>query len=84
MTMSTKHLEREAMAATIKGLSLNEHFKQKSSIRTRDPADEFASWHERFRHELESEFGELPDENDEIAIKDYIKHMRKQFRLRLK
>ncbi len=82
--MSNKHLDRETLAATIKGLSLSEHFKQKSSIRTRDPADEFASWHERFRHELEAEFGELPDENDEIAIEVYIKNMRKQFRLRLR
>lgn len=81
---NSKHQDREELAAAIKGLSLQEHLEQKLKIRQRDPADEFAAWHERFRHELSSEFGDLPDEEDDVAIQTYIKNMRKHFRLRLK
>jgi hypothetical protein len=84
MDASQKHADREELAAAIKGLSLEDHLLQKASVRTRDPADDFAAWHERFRHELESEFGELPNEDDELAMNNYIKKMRKNFRLRLR
>ena len=84
MSGPDKHQDREALAAAIKGLPLDEHLRQKSTSNTRDPADEFAAWHERFRHELASEFGELPDDDDEASIDEYIKTMRKQFRLRLR
>ena len=84
MTQPGKHLERETLAAAIKGLPMDEHLRQKSATNSRDPADEFAAWHERFRHELASEFGELADEEDEDSVKKYIQNMRKQFRLRLR
>jgi hypothetical protein len=84
MDFSQKHADREELAAAIKGLSLDEHLAKKASDRTRDPADEFAAWHERFRHELASEFGDFPDEDDDLAMSEYIKNMRKQFRLRLR
>lgn len=83
-------LEREQFAATIKGISLDEQRRQKQTAKTRDPADDFVAWQERFMHELASEFGPLPDlsENDEEAsdraLDDYIKNMKKKFRLRLK
>jgi hypothetical protein len=81
---STKHQDREQLAADIKGLSLAEHLEQKSLTKTRDPVDDFAAWHERFRHELESEFGELPDDEDSESFEEYILKMKKKFRLRLK
>ena len=82
-------MEREKLAADIKGISLDEQARQKQSSKTRDPVDHFAHWHERFLHELASEFGPLPDGfEDEKAspevIDDYIKSMKKQFRLRLR
>jgi hypothetical protein len=80
----SKHRDREELAATIKGLTLQEHLTQKMSLRQRDLADEFAAWHERFRHELTAEFGALPPDDDGDAIDRYIKTMRKKFRLRLK
>ncbi len=83
MEISNKHIERESLAATIKGLTVEEHLKQKSGSPKRDPIDDFAAWHERFRHELSSEFGAMPDEDDEAALHQYILKMKKQFRLRL-
>lgn len=83
-------LEREQFAATIKGISLDEQRRQKQTAKTRDPADDFVAWQERFMHELASEFGPLPalsdndDEASERALDDYIKNMKKKFRLRLK
>lgn len=83
------HGDREALAAAIKGLSIEEHLEKKSSSKTRDPADDFAAWHERFRHELASEFGPVPEdlENDDgdtsAAVEEYIKSMKKQFRPQL-
>ena len=73
-----KHGEREALAATIKGLGVPEHLRQKTSSATRDPADDFAAWHERFRHELASEFGEVPSDDDAVSIKKYIQAIKKQ------
>lgn len=78
------HQDREELAAAIKGLSLEDHFKLKASSTTRDPADEFAAWHERFRHELSAEFGDLPDDEDPQGLEHYIRRMKKQFKLRLK
>lgn len=84
-----KHVEREEFAAAIKGVSIEEHVRLKKSNNVRDPADEFAAWHERFLHELASEFGPLPenfssDEDSEDDLKIYIRNMKKKFRLQLK
>ena len=84
-----KHVEREELAAAIKGVSLDEHARLKKTSNVRDPADEFALWHERFLHELASEFGPLPetfssDNTSEEDLKNYIRNMKKQFRLQLK
>ena len=84
MSETSRHHERESLAAAIKGLSLDEHLRRKQSTAKRDPEDDFAAWHERFRHELTSEFGELSDDADEESVNDYIRSMKKQFRLRLK
>lgn len=73
-----KHSERESLAATIKGLGVEEHLRQKTSSATRDPADEFAAWHERFRHELASEFGDVPSDDDAPSIKKYIQAIKEQ------
>ncbi len=83
MKHADKHLERESLAAAIKGLTLEEHLTQKSRSQSRDPIDDFAAWHERFRHELASEFGPMPDDEDEASLRQYILSMKKQFRLRL-
>ena len=84
-----KHVEREELAAAIKGVSMDEHVRLKKTSNVRDPADEFAAWHERFLHELASEFGPLPetfssDNTSEEDLKIYIRNMKKQFRLQLK
>jgi hypothetical protein len=84
-----KHTDRENLAAAIKGLSVDEHARLKKTSNVRDPADEFAAWHERFLHELTTEFGPLPDsfnetEGSEQDLKVYIRNMKKQFRLQLK
>lgn len=85
-----QHVDREALAAAIKGLSIEEHLERKHLSKTRDPVDDFAAWHERFRHELASEFGPVPEdlENDDgdtsAAIEEYIKSMKKQFRPQLR
>jgi hypothetical protein len=81
MKTASKHQDREALAATIKGLSVDEHLVQKTTSKTRDPIDDFALWHERFRHELTSEFGALPDDDDDEALKRYICNMKRHFRL---
>jgi hypothetical protein len=73
-----KHGERESLAATIKGLGVEEHLRQKNSSATRDPADDFAAWHERFRHELASEFGDVPSDDDAQSIKKYIQAIKEQ------
>ncbi len=75
---SPRHMEREALAAAIKGLGMNEHLRQKQDSSTRDPIDAFAAWHERFRHELASEFGDVPDDQDTVSIKNYIKSIKQQ------
>lgn len=81
MKPSEKHLERESLAAAIKGLSVEGHLAQKQASQTRDSIDDFAAWHERFRHELACEFGDVPDDEDEAALKAYILQMKKKFRL---
>ena len=73
-----KHGERESLAAAIKGLGVDEHLRQKQESSTRDPVDDFAAWHERFRHELATEFGEVPDDDDLPSIKKYIKTIKQQ------
>lgn len=83
------HTERESLAASIKGLTLEEHQFAKKKSSTRDPADAFAAWQERFIHELTSEFGPLPSsffesEASDEDMKTYIKQIRKKFRLCLK
>jgi hypothetical protein len=83
-----KHTEREELAAAIKGLALDEHLRQKKTSNVRDPADEFAAWHERFLHELTAEFGPLPDSFRESdappeELEAYIRNMKKKFRLQL-
>jgi hypothetical protein len=83
-------LEREQFAATIKGISLDEQRRQKQTAKTRNPVDDFVAWQERFMHELTSEFGPLPELSiddahaGDKALEDYIKNMKKKFRLRLK
>lgn len=84
-----KHADREELAAAIKGIPLDEHVRLKKISNIRDPADEFAAWHERFLHELASEFGPLPenfslDDDSEDDLKIYIRNMKKKFRLQLK
>ena len=81
MSLSPKHTERETLAAAIKGLSLEDHLKQKKDTRLRDPIDSFAAWHERFRHELASEFGEVPEDDDGSSIKEYIRSIKEQIDL---
>ena len=49
-----KHLDREELAAAIKGVPLDEHARLKKASNARDPADAFAAWNERFLHELTS------------------------------
>jgi hypothetical protein len=84
-----KHVDREELAAAIKGVPLDEHARLKKANNARDPADAFAAWNERFLHELTSEFGPLPesfssDDASEEDLKTYIRNMKKQFRLQLK
>ena len=77
----SKLRERDLLASAIKGMELDDYLKSKDTRQESDPDDEFAKWHERFLHELTSEFGPLPEGEDEEALNAYIREMKRNFRL---